>query len=80
MEDAMGDMDEEEELEDDVQAEVDKVLNEITTGKLKEAPKLPEASVDLPEPELENPAAEEEEEEAEEDIEEMQSRLQALRS
>ena len=61
--------------------QVDKILDELTTGKVKTAPLLPEASIDLPEVGKDTIANdEEEEEEEEEDIQEMQSRLQALRS
>jgi len=77
-------LDEDEELEDEVQAEVDKVLNEITLGvksKMDKAPAAPAASIALPElPAAEKEEEEEKEEEAEEDMEEMQSRLAALRS
>jgi charged multivesicular body protein 3 len=59
-----------EEIEEEAQKEVDKVLWELTEGKLGEAPAVPEASVQPPAP------AEEEEE----DMAEMQSRLEALRS
>merc|ERR1712117_256536 len=71
------------ELEDDVQTEVDKVLNELTTDvgkKLASAPKVSaEASISLPEPggvELEA----EDGDEVQEDLDEMQERLQALKS
>lgn len=75
------------ELEDDeVQGEVEKVIAEIMSGKVKSpaqaASLAPEASIDLPEPSKEElaPEPEEEEAEVEDDLEEMQSRLQALRS
>jgi charged multivesicular body protein 3 len=77
LEDTMGDAFEEEELEEDIQNEVDKVLNELTADKLKAAPKLPEAPADVEEEEEEEAVVEDEKEE---EIEEMQSRLQALRS
>lgn len=82
MDDTMEMLDDDTELDEDVQKEVDKVLDEIMSGKLSKAPAAPEASIRLPEPgseELNNPE-EEEEAEVEEDLEEMQSRLQALRS
>ncbi len=85
LDDTLG-MDEDEELDDDVQAEVDKILGELTDGKLKQAPKLPEGSVRLPEPEVgsltvaEEEEEEEEKEESEGEMEDMQTRLQALRS
>lgn len=83
VEDTMEMMEDTDELEDDVQAEVDKVLNELTTEvgkKLDLAPKVEaaEASISLPEPgevELET-----EENDVQEDLEEMQERLQALKS
>lgn len=80
LEDTMSTMEEEEELDEDVQAEVDKILLEITTDKTKVKPG--EASIVLPEPGTETIGAglEEEEEKPEEDLEEMQERLQALRS
>ena len=76
-----------------LQGEVDKILAELTDGKLGEAPKVPEGSLAGPS----KPQVgifliiicimlimlfqvEEEEEDAEDDLEEMQSRLQALRS
>ena len=81
MEDTM-EMYEDDELEEDVQQEVDKVLAEIMSGKISKVPAVPEASIDLPEPSKEEVNVEEEEAEAEveDDLEEMQSRLQALRS
>ena len=82
VEDTMEMMEDSDELEEDVQAEVDKVLNELTTDvgkKLAAAPKVntAEASIDLPEPgEVELEA----EDEVQEDLDEMQERLQALKS
>ena len=77
MEDVMEPLGEEEEMEEAAQAEIDKVILEITTGKLKDAPRaladtLPAAGAE----------AAEEEEAVEDDgeLEEMQSRLEALRS
>jgi len=67
-----------EEEEEDAQAEIDKILLELTAGALGTAPDalkdtLPAAAATVP-------AAEEEEEEADEDLEDMKSRLEALRS
>uniref|UniRef100_A0A8C1A906 Charged multivesicular body protein 3 n=2 Tax=Cyprinus carpio TaxID=7962 RepID=A0A8C1A906_CYPCA len=78
-EDTMEGMDDEEEMEEAAEAEVDKILFEITAGALGKAPsKVTDA---LPEPvPVGATAASEEEEEEEENIEEMQSRLAALRS
>ena len=77
MEDVMEPLGEEEEMEEAAQVEIDKVILEITTGKLKDAPRaladtLPAAGAE----------AAEEEEPVEDDgeLEEMQSRLEALRS
>ena len=77
MEDVMEPLGEEEEMEEAAKAEIDKVILEITTGKLKDAPRaladtLPAAGAE----------AAEEEEPVEDDgeLEEMQSRLEALRS
>lgn len=75
LEDTMGVMDEEEDLEEDVQTEVDKILSELTADvgkKLVDAPLAPQDSILEPEAP--------EEEEPEEDLTEMQERLQALRS
>jgi len=80
MDDVMEPLGEEEEMEEAAQEEIDKIILEITTGKLKDAPRaladtLPAAGAE---------AAGAEEEEVEEDnegeLEEMQSRLEALRS
>ncbi|KAJ8336205.1 hypothetical protein SKAU_G00395480 [Synaphobranchus kaupii] len=69
---------EDEDMEEAAEAEVDKILFDITAGVLGKAPsKVTDA---LPEPEPAGAAAEPEEEEDEEDLEEMQSRLAALRS
>ena len=86
MEDTMESI-EPEDLDEDIQLEVDKVLSELTAdknaakakpGMAKQGsialPEVPGASVRDEEP------ADEEEEEVEEDLAEMQSRLQALRS
>jgi len=77
MEDVMEPLGEEEEMEEAAQAEIDKVILEITTGKLKDAPRaladtLPAAGAE--------PAEEEEPVEDDGELEEMQSRLEALRS
>ncbi|CAB4056040.1 VPS24 [Lepeophtheirus salmonis] len=61
-----------EELEDDVQKEVDKVLAELTEGDRKtmeKAPSVPQASIDIPE-----------KEESDGEEEELQERLEALKS
>ena len=77
MDDVMEPLGEEEEMEEAAQEEIDKIILEITTGKLKDAPRaladtLPAAGTDA--------AGEEEVVEDEGELEEMQSRLEALRS
>lgn len=71
------DMEDTEEMEEAAQSEIDKVLFEITEGKIGEAP-LPPTDTDV----KEKPSAstEEPEEEDEQEIEDMQSRLAALKS
>ena len=84
MEDAMESL-EPEDLEEDIQTEVDKVLSELTADKnVKEKAGLkPQESLRLPEVPGTSTIREEEpvqEEEVEEDLAEMQQRLQALKS
>jgi len=62
-------------IEEEAQGEVDKVLWELTDGKLGEAPAVPAAN-----PASEPAASKAEESEEEEDLDEMQKRLEALRS
>ncbi|KAI5616744.1 charged multivesicular body protein 3, partial [Silurus asotus] len=76
LEDTFEGMEDEDEMEEAAEAEVDRILFEITAGALGKAPsKVTDA---LPEPEPVGATAASEDEE--EDIEEMQSRLAALRS
>merc|ERR1712045_861899 len=75
MDDTFEALEDQDELEEDVQTEVDKVISEIMAGKISKMPAAPEASIDLPEP-----SREELEPNEEEDLEEMTQRLQALRS
>ncbi|XP_053538410.1 charged multivesicular body protein 3 isoform X1 [Ictalurus punctatus] len=76
LEDTLEGMEDEEEMEEAAEAEVDRILYEVTAGALGKAPsKVTDA---LPEPEPVGATAASEDEE--EDIEEMQSRLAALRS
>ncbi|XP_056623508.1 charged multivesicular body protein 3 [Triplophysa dalaica] len=78
LEDTLGGMEDEDEMEEAAEAEVDKILFEITAGALGKAPnKVTDA---LPDPVPIGATAASEDEEEEEDIEEMQSRLAALRS
>ena len=86
MEDTMESM-EPEDLDEDIQLEVDKVLSELTADKnaAKDKPSMEkQGSIRLPEVPgatvREEEPVDEEEEEVEEDLAEMQSRLQALRS
>ena len=79
VEDTMEITDDVEDLEEDEQTEVNKVIEEITSGKKTSIAKLPssvEASIDLPDPEKDEvPEVADDDE-----IEEMQERLEALRS
>lgn len=77
LEETMESVEDTEELEEEAQVEVDKVLWELTEGKLGEAP-LPPTAAAVGTSVREIPA--EDDEEAEADLTEMQSRLQALRS
>ena len=79
LEDTMEGFTEEDDMEDAAQAEVDRIILEITTGKLTEAPSAVKDT--LPDPadddeEIRDEAAAE----GEEELEEMKSRLEALRS
>ncbi|KAG7277311.1 hypothetical protein CRUP_005845 [Coryphaenoides rupestris] len=77
MEDTFESMEDGEDMEEEAEAEVDKILFDITAGALGKAPsKVTDA---LPEMEASGATAASEDE-SEEDIEEMQSRLAALRS
>ncbi|KAK2166399.1 hypothetical protein LSH36_39g00095 [Paralvinella palmiformis] len=77
LEETLDDMDDQEELEDEVQEEVDKVIFEITAGKIGEAPDAVKDSlpVIVPEPEPEGAVGGQEA-----DVTDMQARLEALRS
>lgn len=77
LEETMESVEDTEELEEEAQGEVDKVLWELTEGKLGEAPLPPTAAAAAS---VREEPADAEEEDAEEDLTEMQSRLQALRS
>ena len=80
MEDTFESMEDTDEMEEAAQNEVDKVIWELTEGKLGEAPLPPEASIRDPVPSSSKAEKEEDEEEDVEDLKEMQSRLEALRS
>ena len=76
LDDTMETFTEEESLEEAAQEEIDKIILELTTGKLTDAP----AAVKDTLPVQESREEEEEVEEESEELEEMQSRLEALRS
>jgi len=75
LDDTMEGLNDGEEMEDAAQEEIDKIILEITTGKLTDAPSAVKDT--LPAQEQQE---EEEEPETEGELEEMQSRLEALRS
>lgn len=75
LDETMDSVEDTEEMEDAAQAEVDKVIWEITEGKLGEAPTPPVGEADASTSKM--PA---EEVEDEEELEDMQSRLASLRS
>eukprot|EP00092_Neocalanus_flemingeri_P002079 GFUD01002218.1.p1 GENE.GFUD01002218.1~~GFUD01002218.1.p1 ORF type:complete len:222 (-),score=102.51 GFUD01002218.1:251-916(-) len=78
LEDTMEGLNDEEELEEAAQGEIDKLILELTTGKLKEAPAAMKDT--LPAPAAAKEPTAEESEESEGELEEMQNRLEALRS
>ncbi|KAL5283102.1 CHMP3 family protein [Megaselia abdita] len=81
LEETMDSIDESEEMEEEAQSEIDKVLWEITEGKLGEAPLPPEATVASTSSKYQEVEEEEnDEEEAENELKEMQTRLASLRS
>lgn len=75
MDDAFESVNDDEDLEEEAEEEVDKVLFELTAGELGRAPAV--AADSLPAGAV---GGHEEEEEEEEDVSDMQARLQALRS
>uniref|UniRef100_A0A1Q3FF52 Putative vacuolar sorting protein vps24 n=1 Tax=Culex tarsalis TaxID=7177 RepID=A0A1Q3FF52_CULTA len=77
IDETMESMEDVDEMEEEAQKEIDKVLWEITAGKLGEAPAAPLAA---PAGEPSREVAADADEEQEDDMEDMQSRLQALRS
>jgi len=79
MEDTMESITEADDMEEEADAEIDKVLFELTAGKLGEAPAALKDTLPAPRPTAAAVSAEKEEE-SEDDMEEMQSRLEALRS
>jgi len=77
MEDTMESITDADDMEEEANEEIDKVLYELTAGKLGEAPAAVKDTLPAPAPVAEPEAAEED---SEDDMEEMQNRLQALRS
>ena len=75
LDDTMEGLNDGEEMEDAAQEEIDKIILEITTGKLTDAPSAVKDTLPAQEQ-----VEEEEEPESEGELEEMQSRLEALRS
>merc|ERR1712241_191373 len=78
LEDTMETVTESEDMEEEAQEEVDKILFELTTGKLGTAPTAVKET--LPTPAPASSEKEKEEESEEDDMEEMKTRLEALRS
>ena len=78
LEDTMEGLNDGEEMEEAAQEEIDKIILELTTGKLTEAPNAVKDT--LPVPDDVEEVKDEELAEGEEELEDMQSRLEALRS
>ena len=78
LEDTMEGLNDGEEMEEAAQEEIDKIILELTTGKLTEAPNAVKDT--LPVPDDVEEVKYEETAEGEEELEDMQSRLEALRS
>ena len=78
LEDTMEGLNDGEEMEEAAQEEIDKIILELTTGKLTEAPIAVKDT--LPVPDDVEEVKDEELAEGEEELEDMQSRLEALRS
>ena len=80
LEDTMEGFTEEDDMEDAAQAEVDRIILEITTGKLTEAPSAVKDTLPDPGDDEDEEIREEAAAEGEEELEEMKNRLEALRS
>ena len=78
LEDTMEGLNDGEEMEEAAQEEINKIILELTTGKLTEAPNAVKDT--LPVPDDVEEVKDEEIAEGEEELEDMQSRLEALRS
>lgn len=76
IEETMESLEDSEEIEEEAAGEVDKILWELTDGKLGEAPAVPSAAPSV-EPASTSKVNDQEEEE---DLEDMKNRLEALRS
>jgi charged multivesicular body protein 3 len=74
IEETMESLEDSEEIEEEAQGEVDKVLWELTDGKLGEAPAVPMSTPNEP------AASTVQDEDDEEELEDMKNRLEALRS
>lgn len=74
IEETMESLEDADEIEEEAQGEVDRILWEVTDGKLGEAPSVPIATPSDP------AGASTAQESDEEDLDEMRSRLEALRS
>ncbi|KAG0413856.1 hypothetical protein HPB47_008998, partial [Ixodes persulcatus] len=79
LDDTMEGLDDQEELEEEAQEEVDKVLWELTAGTLGKAPTAVTESLPSEDVEVAGPSTSLAEEE-DDDVSKMQERLQALRS
>lgn len=80
LEDTMETVTESDDMEEEAQEEVDKILFELTAGKLGAAPSVVKETLPTPVPVPARAQREEEEDSEEDDMEEMKSRLEALRS
>ncbi|CAN7940343.1 unnamed protein product [Ixodes hexagonus] len=80
LEDTMEGLDDQEELEEEAQEEVDKVLWELTAGTLGKAPTAVTESLPSEDVEAAGPSTSVVEDEEDDDVSKMQERLQALRS
>jgi len=80
LEDTMEGLEESEEMEEAAQEEIDRIILELTTGKLGEAPAALKDTLPTPASETIEKDEALEGEESETELEEMQNRLEALRS
>lgn len=80
VEDAFEGMDDQDELEEEAQEEVDKILWELTAGQIGQAPDAVRDSLPVPPAKAKAAAAAALDSDDEEDVSQMQERLEALRS